>query len=104
MPIMNLSCGVWLPTSLKRCSEWLGFDCNNFYVSCERLFKPMLEGRAVVVMSGNDGCVVARSNEAKALGVKMRRKMMYQIASLVRQHNVVAISETSNCMVISRNE
>ncbi len=46
-------------------------DCNNFFVSCERTINPSLEGKAVVVMSNNDGCVVARSNEAKALGVKM---------------------------------
>ena len=46
-------------------------DCNNFYVSCERVFDPKLEGRAVVVLSNNDGCVVARSNEAKALGIGM---------------------------------
>lgn len=46
-------------------------DCNNFYVSCERLFNPGLEGHPVVVLSNNDGCVVARSQEAKALGIKM---------------------------------
>jgi len=46
-------------------------DCNNFYASCERLFAPHLEGRPVVVLSNNDGCVVARSNEAKALGIPM---------------------------------
>ena len=46
-------------------------DCNNFFVSCERVFQPRLEGKAVVVLSNNDGCAVARSNEAKALGVKM---------------------------------
>ncbi len=46
-------------------------DCNNFFVSCERLFRPDLEGRPVVVLSSNDGCVVARSNEAKALGIPM---------------------------------
>ena len=46
-------------------------DCNNFYVSCERVFDPSLEGRPVVVLSNNDGCVVARSNEAKALGIPM---------------------------------
>lgn len=46
-------------------------DCNNFFVSCERVFQPWLEGRPVVVLSNNDGCVVARSNEAKALGIKM---------------------------------
>lgn len=46
-------------------------DCNNFYASCERVFQPRLEGRPVVVLSNNDGCVIARSNEAKALGVEM---------------------------------
>ena len=46
-------------------------DGNNFYVSCERVFRPALEGRPVVVLSNNDGCAVARSNEAKALGIKM---------------------------------
>ena len=46
-------------------------DCNNFYASCERVFQPALRGRPVVVLSNNDGCVIARSNEAKALGVEM---------------------------------
>ena len=46
-------------------------DCNNFYTSCERLFQPGLRGRPVVVLSNNDGCVIARSNEAKALGIEM---------------------------------
>ena len=46
-------------------------DGNNFYVSCERVFRPALVGRPVVVLFNNDGCAVARSNEAKALGVRM---------------------------------
>ena len=46
-------------------------DCNNFYASCERVFQPALRGRPIVVLSNNDGCVIARSNEAKALGLKM---------------------------------
>lgn len=46
-------------------------DCNNFYVSCERVFRPAMEGRPVVVLSNNDGCIIARSNEAKALGFSM---------------------------------
>lgn len=46
-------------------------DCNNFYASCERVFQPRLEGKPVVVLSNNDGCVIARSNEAKALGIEM---------------------------------
>jgi DNA polymerase V len=50
---------------------YLMVDCNNFYVSCERVFDPGLEGRPVVVLSNNDGCVIARSNEAKAMGIVM---------------------------------
>ena len=46
-------------------------DCNNFYASCERLFRPELENKPIVVLSNNDGCVIARSNEAKALGIPM---------------------------------
>src|SRR5436305_11652991 len=46
-------------------------DCNNFYGSCERVFQPALRGRPVVVLSNNDGCVIAHSNEAKALGIAM---------------------------------
>ena len=46
-------------------------DCNNFYASCEQLFDPTLAGQPVVVLSNNDGCVVSRSSEAKALGVPM---------------------------------
>jgi DNA polymerase V len=46
-------------------------DCNNFYVSCERVFRPEFNGKPVVVLSNNDGCIVARSNEVKDLGIKM---------------------------------
>ena len=46
-------------------------DCNSFYVSCERLLKPKIIYKPVVVLSNNDGCVISRSNEAKALGIKM---------------------------------
>lgn len=46
-------------------------DCNNFYASCERVFQPALRNQPVVVLSNNDGCVIARSNEAKALGIVM---------------------------------
>ena len=46
-------------------------DCNNFYASCRRVFNPSLVDRPVVVLSNNDGCIVARSNEAKALGIGM---------------------------------
>ncbi len=56
-------------------------DCNNFFVSCERVFRPQLEGKAVVVLSNNDGCVVARSNESKAMGIRMGTPY-YQISHL----------------------
>ena len=46
-------------------------DCNNFYASCERVFKPNLENKPIAVLSNNDGCIIARSNEANALGLKM---------------------------------
>ena len=66
-------------------------DCNNFFVSCERVFRPDLEGRPVVVLSGNDGCVVSRSNEAKALGIPMGAPL-YQIKGLVEKESVVCFS------------
>ena len=66
-------------------------DCNNFFVSCERVFRPDLEGEPVVVLSGNDGCVVSRSNEAKALGIKMGVPL-YQIKALVDKEGVVCFS------------
>ncbi len=66
-------------------------DCNNFYVSCERVFNPRLEGKPVVVLSNNDGCVVSRSNEAKALGVKMGIPL-FKIADLVKIHKIHTLS------------
>lgn len=66
-------------------------DCNNFYASCEKLFRPDLKYRPVVVLSNNDGCVVARSREAKALGIKMGVPA-FQIKDLIRQHNILAFS------------
>lgn len=66
-------------------------DCNNFYVSCERIFNPKLEHKPVVVLSNNDGCVVARSNEAKALGIKMGIAA-FEIAGLLKKHNVLIFS------------
>jgi len=66
-------------------------DCNNFFVSCERLFRPDLEGRPVVVLSSNDGCVVARSNEAKALGIPMAAPA-FKWRYLFNLHNVQLFS------------
>ena len=66
-------------------------DCNNFYASCERIFEPKLEGRPIVVLSNNDGCVIARSNEAKALGIPMGAPY-FKIKDLVAQNHVVVRS------------
>lgn len=66
-------------------------DCNNFFVSCERLFRPDLAGKPVVVMSNNDGCAVAMSNEAKALGIK-RGLPIYQLRQIINRYNVTTIS------------
>lgn len=66
-------------------------DCNNFYASCERVFNPSLNGKPIVVLSNNDGCVIARSNEAKALGIKMGVPA-YQIKDLVKKHDVAVFS------------
>lgn len=66
-------------------------DCNNFYCSCERVFNPKLENRPVVVLSNNDGCVVARSNEAKALGIKMGEPA-FKLGEFRQQHNLAILS------------
>jgi DNA polymerase V len=66
-------------------------DCNNFYVSCERVFNARLEGKPVVVLSNNDGCVVARSNEAKELGIAMGVPL-FQIDQLVKKYDVQVYS------------
>jgi DNA polymerase V len=66
-------------------------DCNNFYVSCERTFNGALHSRPILVLSNNDGCVVARSNEAKALGVKMGQPV-FQCRELIEQHHIQVFS------------
>lgn len=66
-------------------------DCNNFFVSCERIFRPDLETRPVVVLSSNDGCAVARSNEAKQLGIPMGAPA-FKYRQLFKQHGVVQFS------------
>ena len=66
-------------------------DCNNFYASCERVFDPSLEGRPVIVLSNNDGCVIARSNEAKRLGIGMGEPY-FKLTQTIRQHGVNVFS------------
>ncbi|MDN8518260.1 Y-family DNA polymerase, partial [Acinetobacter baumannii] len=66
-------------------------DVNNCYVSCERVFNPELIDKPVIVLSNNDGCAVARSNEAKKLGIKMGVPL-FQIKDIVQQNNVIVLS------------
>src|SRR5512143_701594 len=66
-------------------------DCNNFYVSCERVLQPKLDGKPVVVLSNNDGCVVSRSQEVKDLGLKMAVPW-YQMKVMAKRHGIIALS------------
>ena len=66
-------------------------DCNNFYVSCERLFNPKLINRPVVVLSNNDGCIISRSNEAKRMGIKMGEPV-FKVKHILRKGKVIVLS------------
>src|SRR5262245_19095515 len=66
-------------------------DCNNFYVSCERVFQPMLHGKPVVALSNNAGCVIVRSDEAKALGIPMGLPA-FKLTDLVKKHTIEVYS------------
>ena len=66
-------------------------DCNNFFVSCERVFNPGLNGRPVIILSNNDGCVISRSNEAKKIGIKMGQPF-YQLRDIVDRYKVAVYS------------
>ena len=66
-------------------------DCNSFYVSCERLFNPKIQNKPVVVLSNNDGCVISRSNEAKALGIRMGEPY-FKVKELIKRNNVYIFS------------
>ena len=66
-------------------------DCNNFYASCERVFQPSLNEKAIVVLSNNDGCVIARSAEAKALGIPMGEPA-FKIKDLIESNQVTVFS------------
>ena len=70
-------------------------DCNNFYCSCERLFKPHLDKKPIVVLSNNDGCIISRSDEAKKLGVEMARPY-FMAKPLIQQHKVAVFSSNYN--------
>lgn len=71
-------------------------DANNFYVSCERVFRPDLNDRPVMVLSNNDGCVVARSQQVKDLGIKMGVPL-FQVQQLVNQYQIQLFSSNYTC-------
>ena len=66
-------------------------DCNNFYASCERVFNPALKNKPVVVLSNNDGCIIARSNESKQLGIKMGEPV-FKAREIIEEHSVNVFS------------
>src|SRR5215213_2034761 len=70
-------------------------DCNSFYCSCERVFKPHLEDRAVVVLSNNDGCIISRTDEAKRLGVGMASPY-FKAREIIESNNVAVFSSNYN--------
>ncbi len=90
---------MWSPMWCETCAASRDYpmpvfalvDCNNFYASCEKLFRPDLKDTPVVVLSNNDGCVVARSREAKLLGIKMGVPV-FQIKSEIQRHGILAFS------------
>ena len=66
-------------------------DCNSFYASCEKVFNPKLKNKPVVVLSNNDGCIIARTNEAKELGIKMGEPL-FKAKKIIKKYNVKVFS------------
>ena len=92
---MTSLCGVWLFIQSILYKMYAIVDCNNFYCSCERLFKPHLDRKPVVVLSNNDGCIISRSDEAKKLGVEMAGPY-FKAKPLIKKHNVSVFSSNYN--------
>ena len=80
-----------MQSTSSRAPVWCLVDCNNFYASCEQIFRPDLAGRPVVVLSNNDGCIIARNREAKAIGVPMG-EAWFKIRSLLEEHSAAVFS------------
>ena len=78
-------------SSIQRTRKLALIDCNSFYVSCERLFNPKIRRLPVVVLSNNDGCIISRSNEAKALGIKMGEPY-FKARNIIIKNNVQVFS------------
>ena len=72
-------------------------DCNSFYASCERIFNPKLLNKPVIVLSNNDGCIIARSDEAKKLGIKMGEPY-FKAKEIVKKNNVYVFS-SNYCLI-----
>lgn len=87
----STSCKPGPARCARRPALWALVDCNNFYASCERLFRPDLASRPVVVLSNNDGCIVARSPEARALGIPMGAPA-FKWRAFLQQHGVAVFS------------
>ena len=88
---MFLSGGLLLMSFTQRTKKIALVDCNSFYVSCERLFNPKLRNKPVVVLSNNDGCIISRSTEAKALGIKMGEPY-FKAKNIIIKNNVQVFS------------
>lgn len=85
-------CGAWSPTAYRRCDGMFAhIDSNNFFVSCERVFRPELENKPVAVLSNNDGCFVSRSSEVKALGIPMGIPE-FKVRDIIKLHDITLFS------------
>src|SRR5262249_3346157 len=91
MPIDLVVAEVFTMSALHPSTRIVLVDCNNFYVSCERLFSPKLKHRPVIVLSNNDGIVVARSQETKAIGIPMGAPR-FQYDDLICRHDIAVLS------------
>ncbi len=84
-------CNIGHTRRMNKIELFFLVDCNNFYVSCERVFNPVLLGKPVIVLSNNDGCVISRSNEAKHIGIPMGAPL-HTCQSLCKQHQIQILS------------
>ena len=100
---MFLSGGLLLMSFTQHTKKIALVDCNSFYVSCERLFNPKLKNKPVVVLSNNDGCIISRSNEAKALGIKMGEPY-FKVKKIVKENDVKTFSTILPCMETCQEE
>ncbi|HEX2896848.1 MAG TPA: hypothetical protein VHP63_02220, partial [candidate division Zixibacteria bacterium] len=92
-PILDESVIHYPPDATEQCFALV--DCNNFYASCERVFNPKLKGKPILVLSSNDACIVALSNEAKLFDIKVGAPF-FESEHLVKKHNIVVCSSNFN--------